>query len=336
MNDEEHYNYLIGWMARAVQNPAQPGEVAIVMRGGRGTGKSFFAKHFGHLFGRHFLQVSNPSHLVGNFNNHLRDVVILFADEAFYAGDKKHSSILKTLITEETITIEAKGIDAEAAPNYVHLIMASNDDHVVPAGGDERRFFVLDVGKEHMQDPKYFGAIAKQMQDGGYEALLHYLMTYDLSSYQVRNVPRTKALHDQKLLSMSAAEEWWYQRLLEGRNTRRSDQWDEHILKDELVDDYVEHTKRFNISFRGNCTALGKFLIKVHPKVRSYQKRTTWDEPTQEGWSRKMEGVRYFWQFPTLQEARDQWDVLYGKEEWSEDIVQAELPVVNKTRSEPF
>jgi hypothetical protein len=53
--------------------------------------------------------------------------VLLFGDEAFYAGDKKHESILKMLITEEMITIEAKGVDAEVSGNCIHLMMASND-----------------------------------------------------------------------------------------------------------------------------------------------------------------------------------------------------------------
>src|SRR5690606_10879680 len=141
----EHFAYLIGWMARTVQQPGSPGESAVVLRGRRGTGKSFFAKKFGHLFGRHFLQVANSQHLVGNFNAHLRDTVLLFGDEAFYAGDKKHESILKTLVTEENIVIEGKGVDAEAAPNYTHLILASNEDWVVPAGLDERRFFVIEM-----------------------------------------------------------------------------------------------------------------------------------------------------------------------------------------------
>jgi hypothetical protein len=44
-----------------------------------------------------------PSYLerqapVGNFNVHLRDCVMLFADEAFCDGDKQHESVLKTLI----------------------------------------------------------------------------------------------------------------------------------------------------------------------------------------------------------------------------------------------
>src|SRR5690606_33173555 len=34
----EYYNYLVGWMARLVQHPDGPGEVAVVLRGRRGTG----------------------------------------------------------------------------------------------------------------------------------------------------------------------------------------------------------------------------------------------------------------------------------------------------------
>jgi hypothetical protein len=198
--------YLLNWMARAVQRPDEPGQVAVVLRGGRGTGKSFFAQTFGSLFGPHFLQVSDARHLVGNFNAHLRDTVVLFADEAFFAGDKKHESILKMLITEPTLMIESKYQDAEMARNYTHLIMASNDEWVIPAGEDERRFFVLDVGSDRAQDTSYFKVIAKQMECGGRSALLNLLMNRDLSSFEVRKVPATRALREQKQLSQEPYE----------------------------------------------------------------------------------------------------------------------------------
>jgi hypothetical protein len=225
--DEGHYAYLLGWMARAVQCPGEQGEVAVVLRGGKGTGKSFFAQHFGRLFGRHFLHVSNPSHLVGNFNSHLRDAVVLFADEAFYAGDKKHASILKTLITEDTLQIEAKGVDVETAPNFVHLIMASNDAHVVPATGDERRFFVLDVGTGQQQQSAYFAKIAAELADGGYEHLLHALLAHDLADFEVRTVPQTDALNDQKLRTAKG----WESKIIEMAETGRTpddDRWKPH------------------------------------------------------------------------------------------------------------
>ena len=165
--NDEHYAYLIRWMARAVQQPDSPGYSAVVMKGGQGTGKSFVAKTLGGLFGRHYMQVTDPKHLVGSFNAHLRDCVVLFGDEAFYAGDKKHESILKMLVTEETITFEGKGQDAEAGPNCIHLLMASNEKWVVPTGPDDRRYFVLDVGDAAKGAHAYFAAIQAQLEAGG-------------------------------------------------------------------------------------------------------------------------------------------------------------------------
>lgn len=212
----EHFDYLIGWMARAVQEPDSPGEVAVIMRGGRGTGKSFFAKMFGRLFGRHFLQVADSKHLTGSFNAHLRDTVLLFGDEAFYAGDKKHESILKTLVTEEHLVIEGKGVDAEPGTNYVHLILASNEDWVVPAGLDERRFFALDMADDHKQDHAYFRQIKEDLYQGGFENLLHFLQTYDLSNFEVRRAPDTKTLRSQKAESLQGFDAYLYELLWSG------------------------------------------------------------------------------------------------------------------------
>lgn len=314
--NEAHFQYLLGWLARMVQHPDSPGEVAVVLRGGKGTGKSFAARQFGALLGRHFLHVSNPSHLVGNFNSHLRDVVLLFADEAFYAGDKKHASILKTLITEDTLQIEAKGVDVETAPNYVHLVMASNDEHVVPASGDERRFFVLDVGQGKQQQSAYFKAIAEQMDNGGREALLHMLLTYDLSDFDVRAVPQTDALKDQKDLSLTPEQDWWLNKLQDGSLFADQDEWPDEVRKELLVDDYIEHTKRWMVTRRGNQTALGKFLSRVCPRLDVIQKLATWDEPAGDGFMRKVEKRAYFWLLPDLDECRGQWDVVHGERSW--------------------
>jgi hypothetical protein len=151
----EHSKYLLGWMAYAVQHAGRQGEVAVVLRGKEGTGKGVFAKEFGRLFGSHFKHIVNAKHLVGHFNAHLQHCSVLFADEAFFAGDRSHESVLKGLITEETILVEPKGVDPYSVRNCVHLIMSSNSDWVVPAGADARRYFVLDVADTRLQDYKY-------------------------------------------------------------------------------------------------------------------------------------------------------------------------------------
>lgn len=327
--NQEHYDYLIRWMARAVQYPASPGEVAVVMRGGKGTGKSITASIFGRLFGRHYLHVANPSHLVGNFNAHLRDVICLFADEAFFAGDKKHESVLKMLVTEDSIPIEQKGVDVETYPNYVHLIMAANDPHVIRASGDERRYFVLEVGEGAKQNERFFGDMVDQINDGGLEALLFHLQDVDLSSFQVRNVPQTEALQEQKLLSMSIDEEWWFRKLQNGRLMDSDSKWLTEVACDQIISDFTAYAEKWKFSRRGNETALGRFISRVAPHSKRHQKRVTVEEYDHEdGRSRRVSKRIYFYDFGSLDKCRASWEKLHGKVTWpKEDELELKQPV---------
>lgn len=311
--NSDYYEYLLNWMARCVQKPDSPGEIAVVLRGRMGTGKGKFTKVFGSLWGRHFLQVSDSKHLTGNFNSHLRDCVVLFGDEAFFAGDRRHESVLKTLITEETIIIEAKGIDAEAAPNFVHLLLASNSDWVVPAGADDRRFFVLDVSDTNVQDTEFFAAIDREIENGGREALLHLLMTRNLSGFEVRKVPKTSALRDQKLLSLAPIEEWWFEKLTDGRLGKSND-WPNEITKDDLQNDLNRYFERQKIMRRPSPTVVGKFLKKVmedgYPKC--YQKITDIPQDDGYGQERLIRSRAYFYELSKLNVCREKWDNRYG------------------------
>jgi hypothetical protein len=194
----DQFVYLISWIAYMLQNPAKQGEVAVVMRGVEGCGKGILGRALKKLLGQHGLQITNAKHLVGNFNIHLRDCVFLFADEAFFAGDRQHRGALKAIITEPTLPVEGKFQNVVEADNYLHLLMASNEDWVVPASLDARRFFVLDVLPDRVRDFAYFKAIEDQMENGGYEAMLHQLLHLDLSRFNVRDVPQTAGLQEQK------------------------------------------------------------------------------------------------------------------------------------------
>ena len=141
----DHYDWLIGWLAYCVQHPGRQAEVAVVLRGLKGTGKGMVGQMLMRIFRDHSLHITNSKHLVGNFNAHLVDALFLFLDEAFWAGDKQGEGTLKALITERTLMIEPKGVDSFQMPNRLKILMASNNDWVVPASADERRYFVLDV-----------------------------------------------------------------------------------------------------------------------------------------------------------------------------------------------
>ena len=195
------------------------------MRGGEGTGKGTLARALKRILGQHALAISNAKHLTGNFNAHLRDAVFLFADEAFFAGDRQHVGVLKSIITEEYLTVEAKYQNAVQAPNYLHVMMASNEDWVVPASLEARRFFCLEVADAHRNDHAWFAAIWKQMEAGGYAAMLHDLLRYDLTTFNVRAVPDTEALQRQKKLTLPVAESWWLNVLAAAISGGRNSGW---------------------------------------------------------------------------------------------------------------
>jgi hypothetical protein len=260
------YRYVLNWMAFAVQRPREVAGVCLVLQGGRGAGKGMFVRAFGELFGKHFKHITHATHLTGKFNAHLADCLVLFADEAFWAGDKQGESALKGVITEPELSIERKNFDVEFVPNKLKIIMASNNAWVVPAGLDERRFCVLAVSNIRQQDTAYFKQLRNEIDSGGREAMLHDLLARDISKFEITNVPQTDALLDQKLLTLSGSiEGWWLEKLKEGEwPAPYNNSWTQ-VSKKVLQDDYVESLKREGVSRRASETAVGMALAKLLP-----------------------------------------------------------------------
>jgi hypothetical protein len=266
------YDYILAWMADAIQNPDKRPGTSIALRGKQGTGKGVFVKHFGQLFGPHFVPVNSPSHITGNFNAHLMHTLILFADEAFWAGDKKAEGVLKGMVTEDTIAIEPKGKDVFHIKNHIRLLIASNNSWVVPAGFEERRFLVVEVGDRHIQDSEYFGAIADQMNSGGYEAMLYDLMGYDLKGVDLRSFPQTPVLLEQKIRSMSPEQAFWYERLRAGELRQNSGTWGDDgtgdVKVDLLYNQFIEAAKSEGHAHRPSKVEFGITIKQLCPGVR--------------------------------------------------------------------
>ena len=239
---EEAVRYIMNWAGWAVQHPAERAQAALVFKGSKGTGKGTLGNSFCRIFGQHGTHISTAEHLAGRFNGHLRDACFLFADEAYWPGDKGAEGSLKRLVTEPDLFIEAKGKDGITVPNMLHVMMASNDDWVVPAGEDERRYAVFAVGNSRKQDEAWFGPLNAEMETGGYEAMLFDLLAMDLGDWHPRRIPRTTALLDQQSRGLNAEDAWWCELLetgvLYGSDPKRpncavSNGWEE--TKDDIT-----------------------------------------------------------------------------------------------------
>jgi hypothetical protein len=223
--NESYYQWVMAWLADIFQKPDNKPGTALVLRGEMGIGKGAFANHIGHLLGQHYLTVANASQVTGRFNSHMAEKIMMFVDESFWSGEKVGAGVLRALITEPQQSSEMKGRDIIMIDSFLRLIIAANDDWVVPVGmKDERRFTVLDVGNASQRNYDYFNAMKEELENGGYGTLLHTLLHWEYDPILPKTIIQTEALLDQKLHSMKDELKWWMDCLSEGKLTD-SDMW---------------------------------------------------------------------------------------------------------------
>lgn len=265
----ELFDWVIAFFAKIVQRPRERVGVALVLRGKQGCGKSKVFEIFGKLLGPHHKVADSARYLTGQFNAHMEDCLLLQIDEGFWAGDKEALGRLKGLITSSQQMIEGKGRDPVLMDNYVHLGMTSNEIWVVPAGMEERRFCVLDVSDAEMQNAEYFAAIDAEAENGGYEAFLQYLMDFDLKKVNLRNIPQTAALLEQKIRGLSAEMAWWYQCLQEGEIIA-GEGWPDKIPKVYFYGQYITYCN--SIAKRSQHLDKGKLYQEIKNELEEVGK----------------------------------------------------------------
>lgn len=216
--NDAHFTYIIGWLADLVQNPGRKPGVALVLRGGKGVGKDTLpAEIMGRIIGRkHVAHVVRPDDLTGRFNAPFATALLVHVEEAFWSGDVSKKGTLQALITSRTQPIERKGIDRVEVDSFLRIVMTTNDEWAVPASEDERRYAVFDVSDVHRRDPKWFGPLYEEIEGGGPAAFLAHLLSVDLSGFDVRDVPQTDALRDQKIATLRGVSRWWFEVLNKG------------------------------------------------------------------------------------------------------------------------
>src|SRR5262249_26401484 len=244
--DQKLFDYLIKWMAYAVQHPDKPMGVAVAFLGPQGAGKGVVARTFGSFFGKHFVHITHGDQLAGRFNASLATSNAVFLDETIWAGDKKGEGTLKALITEPSFQMEAKFRDPIMVENRLRIMVASNNDWAVPTGVGDRRWFVLNVADSYAGTGHrdYWTALYAEIENGGAAAMLHDLLAMDLSGFDVRDIPHTAAKAQQQMLSLRGASSWICHILQEG--AIEHNKWNEAGLtdsKDHAYGCYKEFSK---------------------------------------------------------------------------------------------
>jgi hypothetical protein len=328
---EANYEWLICWLAYAVQNPGRRAEVAVVLRGLKGTGKGMIGQLLIRIFRGHAVHIAQTKHLVGHFNAHLLDALFLFADEVIWGGDKQADAVLKSLVTESTLMIEPKGVDSFPMPNMLKILMATNNDWAVPASADERRYFVLDVPDYRKGDADYFNALNAAIEGDEAAAFLDHLLTLDLSGFDHRNPPHTAGLNRQKLVGGDSFQKFWADCLTTGTIVGAEavvEGWPVHILPAVLHAAYVEHAHDHGDRHPLSIYQIGRKLRELSPGVyiRMFRPRTATQtkrgdehyqlsslEGHRHAFLKAMKIEHYDWSLGDVSDEEDQGDGITGR-----------------------
>jgi hypothetical protein len=270
------------------------------------------------------MQLGKSEHIIGKFNPHLEVLLRLTADEALFVGDPKHRNALFGLITEPTLEIEPKGLGVYTANSFLNTTILSNSEHFLPVSDTSRRFFIPSVSTARLQDHAYFEGLQAELDNGGYEALLHYLLhEVDLAGFNVRKVPQTEALRLQRDHSLPPLEAWWVELLETGTlwgadpsepNRAVSNRY-QRLIKIELR----SNTGGYFTQVR-HVTQLGVYdqARQIEPRLRSFTSDHRLGRFLSDMGCDNEQKVlrRQGWKFPDLKSCRKAWVERYLDWKW--------------------
>ena len=334
--NEAHYKWIVGWFAQIFQELDIKMGTSLCLRGKQGVGKTKVGEVIGALMGNHYELVSDPRYIVGQFNSHMAGLLLLHADEAFWAGDRKAEGKLKDLVTGKDHRLEYKNVEPIKVRNLIRLFVCGNHDWVVPTGFGERRFAIFDVGEGKIKNNDYFAAIDEEMKNGGREALLHHLPSFDLSQVKLRVIPNTEALLEQIVESATPEQAWWFDTLKSGELPCGISEVN-RCLKRSLYLRYVQHAQLQGVRRRSIAVKIGMFLSKyVGPNLKMDEKQTY----TIRRGGHNVQDIGWIYTFPSLWECRQrfasemQQPITWGADPENTQWKKEALPVLDD--NEPF
>ena len=211
--NEEHYKYLMSWIAQIIKHPEKKTDVAILLQGGQGSGKTLpcdilLERVFGKNIG---MSSSGLGSLTQRFNGATMSKVFCKVDElSAVDGDSFNACFdkMKSLITDRHIQIEKKGMEHIMIDNHINFIMTTNHRHTVKIEGDDRRYACFSVSDKYKQDNGYF-ADFMDVLDNDYagDHIYSYFKNYPTEDMvNLRKIPMTEIKQEMLELSKSSVQ----------------------------------------------------------------------------------------------------------------------------------
>jgi len=277
------------WFGYIFQMRQKPG-VMLQLLGEEGIGKSAI---FGHnqtgpgilkrIYGQYFQWSDDIDTLLGKFNGLSMDRLFCVMEEAgtYRKGHRDHNK-MKSMITEGTMVVEIKNVNAvNKNDNRAFAMLTNNRDSLKVTdgarrflcveGNDELSQKAVDEGRCDMETRREYMAKLDQTKnddDVAYE-FFKYCMTLDLSSFHVGEPPRTEFFEEQRQHNECALKRF----LLDVRSGEYPlrDQWLQPLAGEQTLTalELLNHLKKY-VAETGSSTSIESVMSLGHSLNKSH------------------------------------------------------------------
>jgi hypothetical protein len=146
-NDDAFYEWFLNWLAQIFQRPWEKTRVVPIFKSVQGAGKNIFFDHLiaGMMGSKYYLSTADGDLLLGRFNSKLENKILVCYDEANTKTTFNNKDKFKALITNDTLLIEHKGVDAIQFKNLLNFVILTNDNCTVVVEPTDRRFTAIQM-----------------------------------------------------------------------------------------------------------------------------------------------------------------------------------------------
>jgi hypothetical protein len=215
--DENDLRILLDWMAHVVRYPGYKIPWAPVIQSAEGIGKGVIKHAMTQAIGLpyvHFPDAQQLGDSGGKFNGWMRNKVFILADE-IRVDEKRHLvEVLKPLISEKLIEVQAKGVDQQMEDNPANWGFFTNYKDAVPVSKNGRRYamFFSPIQTEEMlfalgMNDDYMKRLFSWLEADGHKYISHYLHNYPIGKGAIpMRAPRTTSWAEAVAISRSPIE----------------------------------------------------------------------------------------------------------------------------------
>jgi Family of unknown function (DUF5906)/NrS-1 polymerase HBD domain len=218
--NEHDRDIVVSYMAALVQYPGVKFQWCPLIQGAPGNGKTLILEVMEKIIGARYAHRPNAKDLDNKFTAWIDRRLLIGVEEIRIGARHDMLEVLKPLITNCRVEIQAKGQDQVTGDNRANFLMFSNFKDAVLKHEDDRRYAIFFTAQQSMADIErdgmggdYFPKLYAWIRNGSGAAFVHnWLKNYVIPAhlnpaYGLHRSPHTTSTNEAMAVSLGTAEQ---------------------------------------------------------------------------------------------------------------------------------